>query len=98
MVRVAWVAFLAAMPLPAADPPPVAFHGWIDGYYAWNDHHPEPKVNFFDAAGTTAHRANEPALNVAALEIVRDPKPVGFHLIVGGGDSLDVVHAAEPHP
>ena len=70
-------------------------HAWIDGYYAWNDHR---QLNFFEGIGTTAHRANEPALNVAALEIVRDPKPLGFHLIAGAGDSLDVVHAAEPHP
>ena len=76
----------------------VGVHGFIDVDYAWNRNHPRPQLNFFSGAGTTAHRADELALNVAALEIVHDPKPVGFHLILGAGDSLDVVHAAEPHP
>lgn len=74
----------------------LTLHGWIDGYYAWNPAHPEPRLNFFTGIGTTAHRANEFSLNVAAVEIARDPKPVGFHLIVIGGDSADVVHASEP--
>ena len=72
-------------------------HGWIDGYYAANNNHPEPALNFFTGAGTTAHRADELALNDAALEIVRDAKPFGFHLIAAGGDSLGVVHSAEPN-
>jgi len=68
-------------------------HAWIDGYSAWNR---DANVNFFSGVGTSAHRANEIALNVAALEIVREPKPVGFHLTLVGGDSADVVHAGEP--
>lgn len=76
----------------------ILFHGWIDGYYAGNDSHPEPRLNFFSGVGTTGHRADELSLNIAALEIARDPKPFGFHIVAGAGDSLDVVHAAEPHP
>jgi hypothetical protein len=76
----------------------LTLHGWLDGYYAWNARHPEPRLNFFPGIGTTAHHADQVALNVAALEIVREPKPVGFHLVLVGGDSADVVHAAEPHP
>lgn len=76
----------------------LTLHGWVDGYYAWNADHPQPRLNFFTGIGTTAHHADQFALNVAALEIARDPKPVGFHLIVVGGDSADVVHAGEPHP
>ena len=72
----------------------LVLHAWIDGYFAWNDNR---RLNFYDDVGTAAHRANEPALNVAAFEIVRDPKPLGFHVVVGAGDALDVVHAAEPH-
>ena len=76
--------------------PAMAFHGWADGYYAWNSNHPDPRVNWFEGVGTSAHRADQLALNVVALEIQRDPKPFGFHLIVGAGDSFDVVHLAEP--
>jgi Putative beta-barrel porin-2, OmpL-like. bbp2 len=75
----------------------IALHGWIDGYYSSNPAHPQPRLNFFSGIGTTAHRANQPALNVAAFEIVREPKPVGFHLILIGGDSADVVHSGERH-
>ncbi len=88
-----------ATPVHAADPPAgVAVHGWLDGYYAWNSDHPEPKLNFFSGAGTTGHRADQLALNVAALDVSRDAKPFGFHLTLVAGDSADVVHAGEPHP
>ena len=76
----------------------VVLSGWIDGYYAWNANHPEPHINWFEGVGTAAHRADQPALNVAAIEARLDPKPLGFHVIAGAGDALDVVHAAEPHP
>ncbi|HYM60876.1 MAG TPA: porin [Thermoanaerobaculia bacterium] len=76
----------------------MSLHGWIDGYYSRNTNDPEPKVNFFSGIGTTAHRANEPALNIVALDLARDPKPVGFHLTLVAGDSADVVHSGEPHP
>jgi hypothetical protein len=83
-----------------ADDPPggVAIHGWLDGYYALNGDHPEPKLNFFSGVGTTAHRADQLALNIAALDLSRDAKPFGFHLTLVAGDSADVVHAGEPHP
>jgi Putative beta-barrel porin-2, OmpL-like. bbp2 len=76
----------------------IAVHGWIDGYYAWNDQHPEPRLNFFAGVGTSAHRADRSALNVAALDFARDPKPFGFHITLVSGDSSDIVHAGEPHP
>lgn len=75
----------------------LTLHGWIDAYYASNPAHPRPRLNFFSGIGTTAHHANQPALNVAAFEIAHDPKPVGFHLILIGGDSADVVHSGEQH-
>ena len=96
IVAVIAVVFVSASAR-AADAP-IVVHGWIDGYYAWNGNHPDPKVNWFEGVGTTAHRADEPALNVAALELIHDPKPFGVHLVVVAGDSADVVHAGEPHP
>jgi putative OmpL-like beta-barrel porin-2 len=73
-------------------------HAWADAYYAWNGNHPEPRLNFFSGTGTSAHRAGQIALGVAAFEIVRDAKPFGFHLTLVAGDSADVVHSGEPHP
>jgi hypothetical protein len=90
-------ALVVSLAASAASAQTIAVHGWLDGYYAWNDQHPEPRLNFFSGTGTTAHRADQLALNIAALEIVRDPKPLGFHLTLVAGDSADVVHAGEPH-
>ncbi|HEY2093527.1 MAG TPA: porin [Thermoanaerobaculia bacterium] len=89
---------LVAAAAAGANAQTIAIHGWLDGYYAWNDQHPQPQLNFFSGTGTTAHRADQLALNIAALEIVRDPKPLGFHLTLVAGDASDVVHAGEPHP
>jgi hypothetical protein len=88
--------FAAAGPAHAADaPPPVVFHGFVDGYYAWNDNDPASHESFIPGTGTTAKRANEFNLNLAAVEIVRDAAPVGFHISIVGGNGADVVHAAE---
>src|SRR5258708_21931856 len=58
----------------ADDPPaPIVVHGWVDGYYAWNSDHPEPKRTFFSATRTTAHHAAQLALNFAAPHISRHP-------------------------
>ncbi len=91
---------------PAAPTPAVAawcntfsIHGFVDGYYAWNDNSPKSHENFITGTGTTAKRANEFNLNLAAIDVVRDASPdkspVGFHLSVVAGNGADVVHAAE---
>jgi len=74
---------------------PVTFHGFVDGYYAWNSNDPRSHENFEPGIGTTAKRANEFNLNLAAVEIVREASPVGFHLSLVAGNGADVVHAAE---
>jgi hypothetical protein len=74
---------------------PVTIHGFVDGYYAWNSNDPASHDSFFPGAGSTAERANELNLNLAALEIVRDAAPLGFHLSLIAGDGADVIHAAE---
>jgi hypothetical protein len=70
--------------------------GWMDGYYAYNNAHPDSQLNFYPGIGTTGERTDQLALNVGALEIAHDPKPFGFHLTLVAGDSADVVHAGEP--
>jgi hypothetical protein len=79
-----------------ADERSIAIHGFVDGYYAWNSNHPDNHQNFIPGTGTTAVHADEIALNVAAIEFVRDPKPLGFHVTLVGGDAANVVHAGEP--
>jgi len=71
-------------------------HGFVDMYYARNSNHPGDHHNFILGTGTTAEHANEIALNVASFEVLRAPKPFGFHLNVIGGDGANVVHIAEP--
>jgi hypothetical protein len=77
------------------DEPPTTIHGFVDGYYAWNGNDPRSHDNFETGTGTTAKRANEFGLNLAAVDIVRDAQPVGFHLAFVAGDGADVVHANE---
>jgi hypothetical protein len=80
----------------ADEPPkPVTIHGFIDGYYAWNDNSPASHESFFAGAGSTAKRANEFNLNLAAIDIVRDAAPLGFHLSLVAGNGADVIHSAE---
>ncbi|HEV7487774.1 MAG TPA: outer membrane beta-barrel protein [Thermoanaerobaculia bacterium] len=74
---------------------PVTIHGFVDGYYAWNGNSPASHDSFFPGAGSTGKRANEFNLNLAALEIVRDAAPLGFHLSLVAGNGADVIHAAE---
>lgn len=90
-----WAAVLLLLAGTAAHAQTV--DGWLDGDYAYNSAHPDSKLNFYPGIGTTGERADQLALNVAALQIVRDPKPFGFHLTLVAGDSADVVHAAEPN-
>jgi hypothetical protein len=70
--------------------------GFVDTYYAWNANRPQSHDNFITGTGTTAKRAEEFGLNLAALEFVSDPKPVGFHLTLVAGNGTEVVHASEP--
>ncbi len=86
-----------------ADPAPpvnwydvVTIHGFVDGYYSWNGNAPGTHENFVPGTGTTAKGANQFNLNLGAIEIVRVPKSVGFHLSFVAGNGTDVVHSAEP--
>jgi len=74
----------------------VRIGGFVDTYYAGNTNRPQSHDNFIPETGTTAKRANEFGLNLAALELVSDPKPVGFHLVLVAGNGAEIVHASEP--
>ena len=76
----------------------IQLHGLVDVYASWNPNRPFDHANFEPGTGTTAAKANELGLNLAALDVSLDPKPVGFHVIAVAGTGTDVVHAAELQP
>jgi len=85
-------------PAPAPTASTIQLHGLVDVYASWNPNQPFDHTNFEPGTGTTAAKANELGLNLAALDVALDPKPVGFHVIAVAGTGTDVVHAAELHP
>lgn len=98
-------AWAQSPPLPATTPAAsapapsgVQLHGFVDVYASWNPNRPSDNNNFEPGTGTTGVKANEFALNLAALDVSLDPKPVGFHVVAVAGTGTDVVHAAEVHP
>jgi hypothetical protein len=74
----------------------ITLHGFVDGYCSWNSNDPASHQNFVPGTGTTAERANEFNLNLAAVDVVQEAAPVGFHVALVAGNGADVVHAAEP--
>jgi putative OmpL-like beta-barrel porin-2 len=69
--------------------------GFVDLYYSYNFNRPADHANFFPGAGTTAKRDDEFAINLAQVDFIVAPKPVGVHIAAGYGNSMEVVHAAE---
>ncbi|MET0400949.1 MAG: outer membrane beta-barrel protein [Cystobacter sp.] len=70
--------------------------GGADVYYGYNFNRPASGSNFVPGTGTTTLRDNAFSLNVASLGLSLSPEPVGFHVLLGVGTSLEVVHAGEP--
>jgi hypothetical protein len=77
-------------------PKPIAIHGFIDAYYAWNGNDPASHESFVTGTGSTAKRANEFNLNLAEVDVTRDAQPVGFRLSLITGNGADVIHGSEP--
>jgi hypothetical protein len=70
--------------------------GGVDAYYAYNLNRPDSDVNFLPGTGTTARRHDEITVNLASLGVKLAPEPVGFHVLLGFGTGIDVLHRAEP--
>jgi len=87
---------LAEASSPAVETPTVQLHGWVDAFYALNTNRPADGTSFLPGTGTTARRANELNLNAAALDVSLEPRPIGFHVTLGFGSGLEVVHSGEP--
>ena len=87
---------LVALPAGAVDlPGGIQLHGAVDVYAVANFNGPADHANWFSGVGTSAKRANELSLNLASLEVLKTPEPVGFHLWLVAGTGADVVHAGE---
>jgi Putative beta-barrel porin-2, OmpL-like. bbp2 len=87
---------LGAFPALAVDlPGGIQLHGAVDVYADANFNGPVDHANWFPGVGTTAKRADEASVNLASIELVKAPEPVGFHLWLGAGTGADVVHAGE---
>src|SRR5206468_12975060 len=96
MINPLAIALLVAQAAPpAAEPPAVQLHGWVDVFYGLNANRPADGTNFLPGTGTTARRANELNLNAAAVDVSLEPRPVGFHLTLGFGSGLDVGRGRE---
>jgi len=96
MLYVSATAFLLLALAARADEPPVAIHGFLDGYYGWNTNQPANHQNFVPGTGTSAAKANQFDINLAAVTFDRDPGPLGFHLSLVAGSGTDIVHLADP--
>jgi hypothetical protein len=70
--------------------------GGVDVYHGYNFNRPASGSNFLPGTGTTALRDNAFSLNLASLGVSLAPEPVGFHVLLGVGTSLEGVHAGEP--
>jgi hypothetical protein len=69
--------------------------GFVDGFYAYNSNQPDDHANFLPGLGTSAKRDNEFSVNLAEVDFMLAPDPVGAKLTLGFGAAVDVVHAAE---
>ncbi|HVO29697.1 MAG TPA: outer membrane beta-barrel protein [bacterium] len=70
--------------------------GLVDFYGSYNSSHPALERNFEPGTGVAAARANTFSLNAATIDVALTSGPVAAHVVLGAGDSFDVVHAAEP--
>jgi hypothetical protein len=82
-------------PSPSPEPKRLRVGGFVDAIYAYNFNRPADGANFYPGVGTNAKRHNEFSLNLANVDLVLDPEPVGFRLTLAAGTATEVVHAAE---
>jgi len=90
----------AAPTAPASPKSPLTqwgtdFSFLFDGYVDWNYTNPASGFNGlqnFDFRADTAH------VNLGKITIDRAPAPIGFHLDVGFGETMDAIHAADRDP
>ncbi len=74
----------------------IVLHGAVDVYGDVNFNIPADRENWFAGVGTTAKKGNEFSLNLASIDISKEPEPVGFHLWLAAGTGAYVLHEGEP--
>lgn len=89
----AWAQAPAAA-APAAEPR-LKVQAFVDTLFAYNFNRPADRASFFPGVGTSAKRHGEFSINLAEVDLVLAPEPVGFKLQLGFGTATEVVHAAE---
>jgi hypothetical protein len=82
-------------PAPSAEPARFEVDGFVDAFFGYNWNQPVDHANFFPGVGTSGKRDNELAINLAEVDFVLAPQPVGFKVSLGFGNAPEVVHAAE---
>ncbi len=92
-----------AAEVPAGPPPqtdatptwsigPIDFSGSVDGFYSWNNNHPENRINgLFPFVVDT----NQFSLNYAEVALEHMPDPVGFRLDFGIGKAAEVFNSLD---
>ncbi|HEX3685421.1 MAG TPA: porin [Bryobacteraceae bacterium] len=86
---------------PSPPPPPttfsasalrldgIDFSGSVDGYYSFDDNHPQAG---FNQLYNFNDKTNQADLNLLKLTVSHDPDPVGFRLDLGYGRTMDIIH------
>lgn len=87
---------VAPAPRPRAWYERFTLHGWADVYYGYNFNRPADGANFLPGTGSTGKRANNLAVNLAALDVACDLDPVSVRLIVHYGTGIEILYAGEP--
>jgi hypothetical protein len=73
----------------------IDFTGMVDGYYGFNNNHPE---SGFNRLYNFNDRTNQVDLNLAKLTVSRDPSPIGFRVDVGFGRAIEIEKTPHPDP
>ena len=73
----------------------VEVRGFVDVSATFNPNQPANGSNFTEGTGTTAKRANELSVNLAAITFTLPPAPVGLTLGFNVGTGPDVLYSGE---
>lgn len=73
----------------------VEVRGFVDLAATFNPNRPANGSNFTEGTGTTAKRANELSVNLAAITFTLPPAPVGLTLGFNAGTGPEVLYAGE---
>jgi hypothetical protein len=69
----------------------IDFSGSVDGYYSFDNNHPQ---SGFNQLYNFDDKTNQADLNLLKLTVSRDPDPVGFRLDLAYGRTMGIIHPA----